>query len=141
MSGGDWGLGTRDWKLTGVVRERGPSPRSYKDLRVWTQGVNLVEAVHRATAAFPKHEQFGLTGQVRRAAVSVPSNIAEGWGRGSRADYRRSVLMVRGSLYEVEPQFLVSRRIGHLSAEDHAPPVELADALSRQIAALARALD
>ena len=136
MSGGNW-----EGALTGVVRERGPSPRSYRNLRVWTQGVDFVEAVHRATAAFPKHQRFGLTGQVRRAAVSVPSNTAEAWGRGSRADYRRFVLTARGSLYEVEPQLLISRRIGHLSAEDHAPPVELADALSRQIAALARALD
>jgi len=75
---------------------------SYRDLVAWRKARLLVKAVYQTTGGFPKVETYGLTQQVRRAAVSVPSNMAEGYGRGSRKEYVRFLQIARGSLYEVE---------------------------------------
>ena len=136
---GDWGLGELP---ESIVSEPGASEpvRSYEDLRVWRLGVDLAGAVFEATKPFPHDERFGLTSQLRRAAVSIPSNIAEGWGRGSRADYRRFVLHARGSLYEIETQLLLAQRFGYLSAETADALRRDTQALSRQLHSLVRAL-
>ncbi|RPI59311.1 MAG: four helix bundle protein, partial [Planctomycetaceae bacterium] len=76
--------------------------RSYKDLQVWQKSMELAGQIYEATQKFPADERFGLTSQLRRAAVSVPSNIAEGYGRGTRKDYKRFLQVARGSLYELE---------------------------------------
>ena len=141
----DWGLGTGDYGDDvpgGRVSEPGggAAVQSYEDLRVWELGVDLTAAVYRATGDFPQHEQFGLTSQLRRAAVSIPSNVAEGWGRGSRADYRRFVLQARGSLYEVETQLVIAHRLGYLEAPAAKELRADTQALSRQLHALVRAL-
>lgn len=75
----------------------------------------LVKRLYGATGLFPKEEIFGLTQQIRRAAVSVPSNIAEGYGRGSLRDYIRFLLTARGSLYEVETQILLAKELEYLT--------------------------
>ena len=142
---GDWGLGSGDSGAdpeVGVVSEPpGPgSIQSYEDLRVWNGGVALAEAVYEATREFPDDERFGLTAQLRRAAVPIPSNIAEGWGRGSRADYRRFVFQARGSLYEVETQLLLAHRFGYLGADTYRPLRDATRMLSRQLLGLVRAL-
>ncbi|MEM6325715.1 MAG: four helix bundle protein [Bacteroidota bacterium] len=142
---GDWGSGTEDWGLDSkieVVSEPGGSGgiQSYEDLRVWNGGVTLAEAVYDATRSFPDEERFGLTSQLRRAAVSIPSNLAEGWGRGSRTDYRRFVVIARGSLYEVETQLLLANRFGLLASDTYAELRSQTQALSRQLQALIRAL-
>ncbi len=77
---------------------------SYEDLIAWQKAYQLVLKVYEITRSFPADERFGLTQQMRRAAVSVPSNIAEGWGRGSRKDYIRFLNMARGSVYELLTQ-------------------------------------
>ena len=87
----------------------------YRDLRAWQEARLLVKAVYLATKSFPKDELYGLTQQVRRAAVSVPSNIAEGYGRGTRKDYVRFLQMARGSLYEVQCQVLLAEDLGYLA--------------------------
>ena len=92
--------------------------RSYQDLRAWQTGRVLVKAIYEATAAFPPDERFGLTAQVRRAAVSVPSNVAEGYGRGTRKDYIHFIQTARGSLYEMETQVILADDIGFFSAPD-----------------------
>lgn len=97
-----------------------PGIRSYEDLRVWQEGIVLCESVHTLTRRFPDDERFGLTSQLRRAAVSVPSNIAEGWGRGSRAEYARFLRVARGSLYGVRTQLVIAERVGHCAADETA---------------------
>jgi four helix bundle protein len=91
--------------------------RSYKDLVVWQKSMDLVTAIYKATAGFPKGELFGLTSQLRRAAVSIPSNIAEGQGRLSEKEFRYSLGQARGSLMEVETQLQIAANLGYLPEE------------------------
>jgi four helix bundle protein len=90
--------------------------RSYKDLIAWQRAMDLVTATYRSTARFPKEEQFGLTSQLRRAAVSVPSNIAEGQGRLSEKEFRHFLGQARGSLMEVETQLQIARNLEYIEA-------------------------
>ncbi|MFP4107290.1 MAG: four helix bundle protein [Phycisphaerae bacterium] len=85
---------------------------SFRDLVAWQKGIELVKTIYMLTAKFPDDEKFGLVSQVRRAAVSVPSNIAEGYARRSRADYLRFLNIARGSTDEVETQLIVSKELG-----------------------------
>lgn len=148
MSGGtgDWGLGVGDvpeGQVAEPASEYSAGPvRSFRDLDVWKDGVELAEIVYRETRSLPEAERYGLTSQLRRAAVSVPSNIAEGWGRRSRADYVRFLHIARGSLFEVATQVEVARRVG-LFSDDQAARIEgvgtvCGKRLSRLIAALRR---
>ena len=97
------------------VTEKETKIRDYRDLLAWQKARRLVKRVYEVTRGFPKEEMFGLTQQVRRAAISVPCNIAEGYGRGSRKDYVRFLQMARGSLYEVQTQLLLAQDLGYLS--------------------------
>lgn len=92
--------------------------KSYKDLTVWQKAIALVDMTYRATRSFPKEELYGLTNQLRRAVVSVPSNIAEGHARQSRAEYKQFIAIARGSLAEVETQLIIANRQGYLTDED-----------------------
>lgn len=92
--------------------------RHYRDLVVWQQSLKMVSEVYRATASFPSEERFGLTAQIRRAAVSVPSNIAEGQGRCSTGEFRQFLGHARGSLLELETQLLIARHLGYLTMND-----------------------
>ena len=85
---------------------------SYKDLLVWQKAIQLSVAIYRFTDYFPKEERFGLTSQLRRAGVSVASNIAEGYGRGSTGEYKHFLGMARGSNHEVQTQLVIARELG-----------------------------
>jgi four helix bundle protein len=85
---------------------------SYRDLKVWQRAIQMPLAIYRLTASFPKEEMFGLTSQIRRASVSVASNIAEGYGRGSKGEYKQFLAMARGSNLEVQDAALHCNRIG-----------------------------
>lgn len=98
--------------------------RSYKDLVVWQKAMALVTETYRATASFPKDELFGLTSQVRRAAVSIPSNIAEGQGRLSEKEFRHFLGQARGSLMELETQLQIAENLGYLQKEATADLME-----------------
>lgn len=87
--------------------------RRYQDLEVWQRAMQLVVTIYKETDNFPKAEVYGLTNQIRRAAVSIPSNIAEGHGRSNR-DFGRFLAIARGSLAELETQLELARRIGYL---------------------------
>jgi len=105
-----------------------------KELRVWQKGIGLCKAVYLSTDSFPKAELYGLAGQMRRSAVAIPSNIAEGRGRGSRRDYRQFVIIARGSACELETQTIIARELGFLSEAD-------ADELLREVRDIARMLN
>ena len=86
--------------------------RSYRDLTAWQKAIDLVVVAYHEGNALPDDERFGLRPQIRRSAVSVPSNIAEGWGRGSTPDYVRFLQIARGSVFELLTQIEICRRIG-----------------------------
>ncbi|HEV2279858.1 MAG TPA: four helix bundle protein [Acidobacteriaceae bacterium] len=85
---------------------------SYKDLTVWQKSFDLSLGIYKLTRDFPGEELYGLTSQLRRASVSIPSNIAEGYGRGSRRDYRNFVAIARGSVLELQTQLAIARELG-----------------------------
>jgi len=85
--------------------------RNYQELIVWQRAMDLVEEIYKATKEFPREELYALTSQIRRAAVSIPSNIAEGQGRRTTADFLRHLSIAYGSLREVETQALIARRL------------------------------
>ncbi len=90
---------------------------SYRDLIVWQKSMRLVTDIYSATKSFPSEELYGLTSQVRRCAVSIPSNIAEGYGRNSTGDYKRFLQIAAGSLFELQTQVEIATNLGYVSAE------------------------
>lgn len=96
-------------------------PTTYRDLEVWKRSLLLVADVYRETVRLPKDERFGLIAQLRRAAVSVTCNIAEGYGRATRGEYLNQLSVARGSLNEVEALCEVRRVLGFLTNQDLAP--------------------
>lgn len=108
----------------------------YQDLLVWQRSMNLVESVYRLTESFPSVEQWGLVSQMRRAAISVPSNIAEGYGRQATGEYRHHLSIARGSLLELETQILLSQKLKYLKPEDADSVLKEIDEISRMLATL-----
>jgi four helix bundle protein len=92
--------------------------QSYQDLIAWRRAMELVTEVYRATKTFPRDELYGLTNQLRRAAVSVPSNIAEGQARFSQKEFRHFLSHARGSLVEIETQLIIAQNLGYLHEDD-----------------------
>jgi len=93
--------------------------KDFRELKVWEKGHHLVLSIYRATGKFPKDELYGLTGQMRRASASIPTNIAEGCGREGDAELARFLQIARGSASELEYHLLLSRDLGFLSTEEH----------------------
>ena len=91
--------------------------KNYKELKVWGKSYQLCLEIYRITKVFPKEERYGLTSQIRRAAVSVPSNIAEGYGRKTTLEYIHSLFVAYGSNCEIETQILLSGDLGYIKAE------------------------
>lgn len=92
--------------------------RNFRSLGIWQKGMMIVKSVYSLTANFPKEEKYGLTSQMCRAAVSVPSNIAEGCSRGSDADFTRFLEIALGSLFEIETQILVVKDLNYSKSND-----------------------
>jgi four helix bundle protein len=107
---------------------------TYKDLKVWQSAMDLVETIYRVTKTFPKDETYGLTSQMRRASVSVASNIAEGKGRCSDKELMQFLSFARGSLFEVETQIIIASRLNYLDREK-------ADEIESQTAEVGRILN
>lgn len=93
-------------------------PKNHKDLEAWKQSMDLVDLIYRATKEFPPEELYGLVSQMRRAAVSVPSNVAEGAARNGKKELNQFLHISLGSLSELETQILISTRLGYLNQED-----------------------
>jgi four helix bundle protein len=91
--------------------------KSYRELQVWQKAVDMVVAVYELTAEFPPQEKYGLASQIQRAAVSVPANIAEGYGRVHRGDYVHHLSIARGSLAELETHITIAVRLGFIQRE------------------------
>ncbi|MGA2076582.1 MAG: four helix bundle protein [Terriglobia bacterium] len=114
--------------------------RSYRDLQVWQLGMDLAEACYLLTKRFPKDELFGMTSQIRRAASSVPANIAEGYGRDSTGEYIQFLRVAQGSLKELETHLTLSRRVGLMAESETEDVLEECDHLGRMLHRLIRAL-
>ena len=114
---------------------------SYRDLIVWQKAVDWVAHIYRIGARFPASENFGLTSQLRRAAVSVPANIAEGHARTGNADYPRFLRYALGSLNETETHLEIAIRLGYLSPEALAESGRESDEIRRMLVTLIRRLE
>ena len=115
--------------------------KSYRDLVAWQKAMDLVTAVYRLTASFPREEIYGLVSQMRRAAVSIPSNIAEGQGRHGRAEFRHFLRQANGSLMELETQASIAERLGYASADTVAVILQDAAEIGRVINGLIHSLE
>jgi four helix bundle protein len=115
--------------------------RSYQELIGWKKSMALVGGIYRCTQCFPKEEVYGLTSQIRRAAVSIPSNIAEGQGRLSRGEFKQFLGHARGSVFEVETQLLIARDLGYLSEEAAQTLLERVKEVGRILSGLLSSLD
>lgn len=115
--------------------------KSYRDLVAWQHAYQVGLEVYRLTREFPSDERFGLVNQMRRAGISIASNIAEGYGRGGRADYARMLKVARGSLYELETQTSFAADLGFLSRPDTEALQAKLDDLSRLLNGLIRAIE
>jgi four helix bundle protein len=109
---------------------------SFRDLRVWQEAMRLTREVYEHTAGFPKSELYGLTQQIRRAAVSVPSNIAEGKGYRSDKDFVRFLRHARGSLLELQTQLLIAGDLAYASREKSQAVLNRAEAVGRALSGL-----
>jgi four helix bundle protein len=115
--------------------------RNFKELSVWQKAYQLCLEIYRLTKKFPKEEIYNLTSQIRRAAVSVPSNIAEGYGRRTGPDYIRSLYIAYGSVCELETQIMLSGDLGYVSKSDSEKVLNELAEVERMLKALIRSLE
>ena len=118
----------------------GNAVRSYQDLKVWRLGIGIAESVYRLTAMFPKHELYGRSSQMQRAAVSVPSNIAEGSSRDSTREYLRHLSIAVGSLAELETQLIIALRLEYCAVEQQEVLSARIKEIGRMLSGLQRSL-
>jgi four helix bundle protein len=116
------------------------SASSFRDLRVWREAMKLTTEIYKTTSDFPRHELYGLSQQIRRAAVSVPSNIAEGKGHRSNKEFVHFLLHARGSLLELQTQLLIAEELQYLRKEDSARLLALAEGVGRALSGLINSL-
>ena len=107
--------------------------QDYHKLTVWTKSLELVKDIYQITTAFPKTEFYGLSNQIQRAAVSIPSNIAEGSSRSSKNDYIRFLEIALGSAYEVETQLRISKELNYISENTFNSILDKIDHIQRQL--------
>jgi len=115
--------------------------RSYRDLEVWKRSMMLAKQIYQVTSRFPSDERFGLANQLRRAAVSIPSNLAEGHARSGAAEFSRFISMSMGSVAEVETQLLLAIDLSYVNHDSVAPMLEELDALGRMLRGLSKSIE
>jgi four helix bundle protein len=113
---------------------------SHRDLLVWQKAIELTLLVYRLSEEFPKREIYGLAAQIRRAAVSIPSNIAEGYGRGSRREYVQFLCIAQGSLKEMETQTIISEKLTYATSAQAKRVLEAAEVVGKMLGGLIRSL-
>jgi four helix bundle protein len=114
--------------------------RNYRELIAWQKAMDLVVLVYKATAALPPEERYGLTSQARRAAVSIPANIAEGQGRNSTREFLNFLSIAHGSLREVETHVLIAQRLNYLDEQVTGAVMDLASEVGRLVNGLSNSL-
>ncbi|MDY0169713.1 MAG: four helix bundle protein [Thermoguttaceae bacterium] len=114
--------------------------KTFRDLLVWQKSMELVTEVYRASAEFPTHERYGLSSQVRRCAVSIPSNIAEGFGRHSTTDYIRFLTIANGSLYELQTQVEIALNLEYMERKPYDTLHEQTREVERMMSSLIQSL-
>jgi four helix bundle protein len=114
--------------------------RPHESLEVWETAADFVVRIYKATETFPKEEKFGLTSQIRRAAVSVPANIAEGAGRQSDKEFLHFLSNAQGSASELSTELIISHRLGYLSENVYVQLIQTLDSIGRMIVGLCRHL-
>ena len=123
----------------GRMEEKKPS-RNYRDLVVWQDSIQLAKSIYKISEKFPKHETYALADQIRRAIVSVPSNIAEGQARKAPGDFRRFLHIALGSLAEVDTQLVLAQEFGYLNGNDVDGLFEQIQVLRKKLYALINSL-
>jgi len=110
--------------------------QSYKELLVWEKSIALVEKIYKITTKLPSSEQWGLCSQMRRASISIPSNIAEGFGRQATGEYRHHLSYSRGSALELETQLIIAEKLGFITFDESKQILNEIDQISRMLATL-----
>lgn len=126
--------------MVGSSMDENKPSRNYRDLVVWQDSIQLAKAIYKLTEKFPKHETYALADQIRRAAVSVPSNIAEGQARKAPGDFRRFLHIALGSLAEVDTQLVLAQEFGYLTDSDVHKMFEQIQLLRKKLYALINSL-
>ena len=114
---------------------------SYRDLRVWQEGMNLATACYQVTKVFPKEEIYGMTSQIRRSAASIPANIAEGYGREYRAEYIHFLRIAQGSLKELETHLFLSQRVEVVTSQALESLLQQCETVGKMLRSLIRSLE
>ena len=114
--------------------------KSFRDLIIWQRGINLVKDVYEETRNFPKEELYGITTQIRRSAISIPSNISEGHIRQHRAEFRQFLNIALGSLAELETQIIIARELNYLSIEKSENLIDQMSSLGKMMRGLMKKL-
>ena len=123
-----------------IIDNNKVAARNYRELVVWQEGIKLAKAVYKLTEKFPRQETYALADQIRRAVVSVPSNIAEGQARKAPGDFKRFLYISLGSLAEVDTQLILAQEFGYLNKEDIEPLDEQIQGLRKKLYALINSL-
>lgn len=114
--------------------------KTYRDLMVWQKSMAMVTEIYKVTQSFPRREDYGITSQIRRCAVSIPSNIAEGYGRHSRNEYIRFLQIALGSLFELQTQLEIAANLGYLKKEEFDVLYESTREVERMLSVLIKRL-
>jgi four helix bundle protein len=114
--------------------------RTHKDLDVWKKAIDFVTLIYKMTELFPKSEIYGLTSQIRRSAVSIPSNIAEGASRKSKMEFKQFLYIALSSAAELETQLLISRNLGYLKESEFDILMEELNSISRMTQGLIKSI-
>lgn len=114
--------------------------KNFKTLKIWQNGINLVTEIYQKTNSFPKEEIYGLTGQIKRSAISIPSNIAEGSGRGSNKDFNRFLDIALGSSFELETQLIIAKELNFIDQVDFSKLSQQIDEEQKMIIGLQKSL-
>ncbi|MBA3063407.1 MAG: four helix bundle protein [Atribacteria sp.] len=114
--------------------------KSFKDLRIWQKGIEIVSDIYILTKNFPKEELFSLTSQLRRSAISIPSNIAEGFKRFHNKEYKQFLFITLGSCAEVETQIIIAKELKYINENEETKLVEKLDHICRMTSSLIKKL-